>query len=920
MPQRTASIEKLIARARAVELISFDCRLANPDGSVVFQQDGVQAPANWSQDAVNILTQKYMRRVGVPTATTSVTERDLPAWLSRSVPAEGSHLVGETSARQVFHRMAGAWTYWGYKYGYFDEPGAKTFYDCMVAMLTLQMMAPNSPQWFNTGLHWAYGIEGSAQGHWYTDPYDNCQYPATSAYERPQPHACFIQSIEDDLVNPGGIMDLLTREARIFKYGSGSGSNFSQLRGKNERLSGGGKSSGLLSFLRIGDSAAGAIKSGGTTRRAAKMVVVDADHPDVEEFIRWKADEEQKVLDLVRGNPTRYLDTEGNIPWEGEAYRTVSGQNANNSVSVTDDFMNRAMSGDLWDLTARTDGHMLKQVNAHDLLRQIAEAAWLCGDPGLHYRTTINKWNTCKNDGDIEASNPCSEYVFLNETACNLASHNLVAYMTEDGGIDTELFQVTVSYTVTMLDICNSMAALPSQSLAKGTSDYRSIGLGFANLGGLLMRLGLPYDSVDGRAVCSGLSALMMGEAMCTSASLASKLGAFPRFEANKFSVQQVLKLHSGAAYQFQHVETGFKLVKDLQSAVGALWSNVELVVTRHGLRNAQLTLLAPTGTIAFVMDCDTTGIEPDFALAKSKTLAGGGRMTIVNKALRPAMRRLGYSAAEIEDFERAIQAGIKWAGFKNTRDASVFHCAGDISPQGHMKMMAAAQPFLSGAISKTINLPNDASVEDIFNLYVEGWHLGLKALAVYRDGCKQSQPLKAITDSSQRSEAEVKPERRVKLPPRRTGYTQRMVMDGQTIYLRTGEYPDGSLGEIFIDMYKEGASFRSLLSCFSVIFSQGLQHGIPLEAFVRAMRNTQFEPMGLVRDHDSVHVASSVLDLVAQDLEASYLSSKEGPTEPSSSRGTYSGRTCRDCGSHRVRRTGSCFTCEACGANTGCG
>ncbi len=1049
-------------------------RIVNPDGSVIFELENVMVPAGWSQVAVDVLAQKYCRKAGVPRYLARVPEEGIPEWLWRSVPDEerlatlprGEQFGAETDARQVFHRLAGCWTYWGFKYGYFDdEEQARTYYEEMCAMLARQVGAPNSPQWFNTGLHWAYGISGPAQGHYYVDPATGEMRRSTSAYEHPAPHACFIQSVEDDLVNEGGIMDLWVREARIFKYGSGTGSNFSKLRGAGERLSGGGTSSGLMSFLRVGDRAAGAIKSGGTTRRAAKMVVLDIDHPDVEEFISWKVKEEQKVADLVAGSLAAQrhlnailqaahdpsvpdavrLDPAGNlglkkairgalaagipqgsiqtvldfarqgytqleietydVNWDGEAYATVSGQNSNNSVRIPNAFFRALDAGEQWHLTRRTDGGIAKSIPAADLWERIAVAAWQCADPGVQYDTTINEWHTCPADGRINASNPCSEYMFLDDTACNLASLNLVAFQNERGEFDAERFaEACRTWTVT-LEISVLMAQFPSRAIAQKSYDYRTLGLGYANLGTLLMRMGLPYDSEESFGWCAAITALMTGIAYRTSAEMARELGAFPRYEANKDHMLRVIRNHRRAAYAepadayeglsippVTHAPTLF--TQRTWALARKAWDEALAVGEVAGFRNAQVTVIAPTGTIGLVMDCDTTGIEPDFALVKFKKLAGGGYFKIVNQSVAPALRRLGYDESQIaaietyakgtgtlngaphintatlrargftDDVLARIEAALPGAfelpfafnrfvlgddfcrnvlkmtdeqlgdwNFSILRDAlgftpdqieeasahicgrmtlegapylhdehlPVFDCATPcgkhgtryIRPLAHIDMMAAAQPFISGAISKTINLPQHATIADVKEAYRYAWERMIKAVALYRDGSKLSQPLSAsyvVDGDAADDEAEALRQpfqspmqaaekiiyryiaKRRRMPQRRAGYTQKAIVGGHKVYLRTGEYNDDQLGEIFIDMHKEGAAFRSLMNNFAIAVSIGLQYGVPLEEFVEAFTFTRFEPNGPVQGHDYIKMATSILDYVFRELAVTYL------------------------------------------------
>ena len=1045
-------------RADSVEYRPRQCDIRNPDGSSVFAATGIMAPSDWSQVAVDILAQKYLRKAGVPDRTDPVGEPGIPDWLQPSRPAEGTVLGSETDARQVFHRLAGTWTYWGWRGGYFSgDVDALLYYEEMHAMLARQMGAPNSPQWFNAGLHWAYGIDGPAQGHFYADPETGDVIASKSSYARPQPHACFIQSVADDLVNEGGIMDLWQREARLFKYGSGTGTNFSKLRGEGEPLSGGGHSSGLMSFLKIGDRAAGAIKSGGTTRRAAKMVTLDIDHPDIEQYVDWKVVEEQKVAALVAGSrscathlprvleacaaseapngdrfdprknetlrlavsaarqagiPDAYIQraiqfarqgfTSMDIPvygadWDGEGYLTVAGQNSNNSVRVTDAFLRAVEAGDDWELLRRTDGKPARTVGARDLMDRIASAAWASADPGLQYDTTINDWHTCPAEGRIDASNPCSEYMFLDDTACNLASINLMRFLTDEGEFDAELFRRAVRLWTVTLEISESMAQFPSRRIAERSWRYRTLGLGFANLGGLLMSSGISYDSPQGRAAAGAIAALMTATAYETSADLARALGSFREYPANRGAMLRVIRNHRRAAYGEREGYEGLHTLpqplddsacpfQGITTAARAAWDAALASGTEHGFRNAQVTVIAPTGTIGLVMDCDTTGIEPDFALVKFKTLAGGGYFKIINSLVPAALAVLGYDHAQISDIERyaighgtlagapaldhdalaakgftpgmidAVEAALPGAfdirfaftpgvlGLDACRDAfnlddarlekgdllealgfpvedidaanlycggamtvegaphlrdedlPVFDCANPcgrlgtryLSTESHIRMLGAVQPFISGAISKTVNMPSGATVQDCTDAYMLSWRLGLKANALYRDGSKLSQPLAAALLSDDRVEdgPDETPARRVpviaerlvrrierdRLPHRRKGYTQKATVGNHKVYLRTGEYDDGRIGEIFIDMHKEGAAFRSLMNNFAIAISIGLQYGVPLEEFVEAYVFTRFEPSGMVEGNATIKMSTSVLDYIFRELAISYL------------------------------------------------
>lgn len=976
--------------------------IRNPSGEVVFEMNNVEVPRQWSQIATDILAQKYFRKAGVP-------------------QPDGS-LGRETSVKQVAHRLANCWRVWGEKYGYFaSAKDAQVFYDELVYCILNQACTPNSPQWFNTGLYESYGIKGKPQGHYFVDPVDGELKKSTSAYERPQPHACFILSVEDDLVNDGGIMDLWMREARIFKYGSGVGTNFSHIRGEGEKLSGGGTSSGLMSFLKIGDRAAGAIKSGGTTRRAAKMVCLDLDHPEIMDFINWKVEEEKKVGALIAaGYPSDY---------EGEAYRTVSGQNSNNSVRIPNDFFEKLEKNEDWELKARTDGRIMKKIPAREVWNQISYAAWRCADPGTQYDTTINEWHTSPKGGRINASNPCSEYMFLDNTACNLASANLRKFYNEDtNAFDVEGFAYTCRLWTVVLEVSVLMAQFPSKEVAQLSYDYRTLGLGYANLGSMLMVMGIAYDSEEARGIAGAITAIMTGIAYKTSAEIASILGPFARYEENKEDMLRVMRNHRLAAYDADEYEglsvkpQGIKAKycpDNLLKAATKAWDEAVQWGEKYGYRNAQTTVIAPTGTIGLVMDCDTTGVEPDFALVKFKKLSGGGYFKIINQSVPTALRNLGYNAKEIDaivkyavgsgsfagapfinpqtlsekgfiaeeikkldasvgsafeigfvfnvytlgeeclqrlgfkpeqyfNFEwnllealgftdEQIEAAndyvcgtmtVEGAPFLRNEHLPVFDCANKcgnkgerfIHAHGHIRMMAGAQPFLSGAISKTINLPNEATVEEISDAYLMSWQLGLKACALYRDGSKLSQPLSNKSDKKKKAEtteeakAEEQPvnentasnivdlgqltiqelleevqkrvqaspdtklkrelarivERRT-LPAKRRGFTQKAKINGQAIFLRTGEYADGTVGEIFIDMAKEGATMRSMLNCFAIAISIGLQYGVPLEEFVEKFVFTRFEPSGMV-DHPNIKSTTSIVDFIFRALAYEYL------------------------------------------------
>ncbi|PIR03067.1 MAG: ribonucleoside-diphosphate reductase, adenosylcobalamin-dependent [Candidatus Magasanikbacteria bacterium CG11_big_fil_rev_8_21_14_0_20_43_7] len=1026
------------------DMVEYEMRtsvIREPDGTVVFELKDIEIPIQWSQVATDIMAQKYFRKAGVP-----MHNRDG----SPKLNADGTPMLGaETSVKQTIHRLVGTWRFWGERYGYFaSQKDAHIFYDELVVMLLRQMAAPNSPQWFNTGLNWAHGINGPAQGHYYVDPDTGVMTKSTDSYSHPQPHACFIQSVNDNLVNEGGIMDLWVREARLFKYGSGTGTNFSTLRGRGEPLSGGGKSSGLMSWLKIGDRAAGAIKSGGTTRRAAKMVIVDLDHPDIRVFVNWKVEEERKVAALIAaGYPSDY---------EGAAYETVSGQNSNNSVRVPNKFMELLKRGGNWEMKWRTDGTVCETIEAQTLWDEIAFAAWACADPGLQYDDNINEWHTCPQSGKIRGSNPCSEYLFIDNTACNLASLNLAHFFdTISTTFDVDGFKHGVRLWTVVLEISVLMAQYPSREIAQGSYDFRTLGLGYANIGSLLMTAGIPYESEEAYAYTGAVTALMTAESYKTSAEMARTHGAFPKYHLNKDDMQRVMRNHRRAAFNAPASEYEKLTVKPkginpqyapayLLAAARESWNDAVEMGEQFGYRNAQTTLLAPTGTIGLLMDCATTGVEPDFALVKFKKLAGGGYFKIANEAVPVALSHLGYTDAQVQDIIDYMRgsgtitnaphinpASLKAKGFTDTdvesvnkalgsafemqfafnvwtlgedcmkrtgfspeaysdpkfnmlralgfskediaeanefvcgtmtiegaphlkeSDYPVFDCANTcgkkgqryIHWRGHLRQMAAAQPFLSGAISKTINMPNDATIADVKHAYEDSWQLCLKAVALYRDGCKLSQPLNTGSDKTEETsetdtplettvatidvsekqnaisssaihttsvhehieassiaqaieqasallgqhvpDSHVMPsydadgsvsEHRIylhgekrKLPAKRSGITISSNIGKTKVWLRTGEYPDGRLAEIFIDLYKEGTVVKSMMNMFAISISLALQYGVPLEKLVDKFVFTRFEPAGMT-DHPNVKICTSVIDFVFRVLGMEYL------------------------------------------------
>lgn len=1053
-------------------------RISNTDGSVVFEMQGAEIPVDWSQVATDIVVSKYFRKAGVP-------QYDEKGNILKD--EKGDVITGpERSVKQVVRRLAGCWRYWGETNGYFETAqDAQAFEDELSYMLVHQMAAPNSPQWFNTGLKYAYGITGPAQGHYYCDPKTGEVICSEDAYTHPQPHACFIQSVKDDMVNDGGIMDLWVREARLFKFGSGTGTNFSQLRGAGEPLSGGGKSSGLMSFLKIGDRAAAAIKSGGTTRRAAKMVCLDLDHPDIEEFISWKVNEEKKVAALAEAG----YDTDFN----GEAYLTVSGQNSNNSVRVAHSFFQSVEEDRDWHLYWRTekrkaakegrDAKPCKTLKARALWDQIGYAAWTCADPGVQYDTTINDWHTCPQDGRINASNPCSEYMFLDNTACNLASLNLLKFYNEEHNtFEIDKFRHAVFLWTIVLEISVLMAQFPSMEIAELSFRFRTLGLGYANLGAMLMQMGIAYDSERARAICATITAILTGDSYAASAEMARCLGPFPGYQKNREHMLRVIRNHRRAAYDAPAKEyEGLHVVPvgidqkecqaDLLQTAKESWDCALSLGEEYGYRNAQVTVIAPTGTIGLLMDCDTTGVEPDFALVKFKKLAGGGYMKIANQSVAPALIALQYSETEIRDIMRYVSGMLSLAGAphinrdslrargfseqdianveKNlptifelpfafnrwtlgddclkrigltetqindptlnvlrelgfTKDQieeanvvicghmtvegaphlkpehlSVFDCANKcgkigkrtIVAEGHIRMMAASQPFISGAISKTINLPAEATIEDIKSAYFLSWKLGLKANALYRDGSKLSQALSNKSDVKE-DKKEIKEvivekivvkemPRRRKLPEERMAIAHKFSVAGHEGYIHVGMYEDGSPGEIFIKMSKEGSTLSGVMDTLALSLSMNLQYGVPLEVLCEKLSNTRFEPMGMTANKE-IPMVKSMMDYLARWLALKFLTKEKAkkfhnselvdrayesgskshdafamrlqvvdegsPAEQKVDSSSdilakaklqgYTGSICSGCGSVRMKRNGSCELCLDCGATSGC-
>ncbi len=1059
----------------SVEWTKRTSKISNLDGSVVFEMNDAEVPASWTQLATDIMVSKYFRKAGVP----QVDQDGEPV-----KDDQGGVVTGpERSARQVIDRLANCWTAWGQKHGYFDTAAdADAFYDELCWMMLNQMCAPNSPQWFNTGLYESYGINGPAQGHYYADHETGQTRLSEDAYSHPQPHACFIQSVGDDLVSPGGIMDLWVREARLFKYGSGTGTNFSQLRGENEPLSGGGKSSGLMSFLKIGDRAAGAIKSGGTTRRAAKMVCLDLDHPDIEEFVTWKVREELKVAALAEG--LKHLDADKreaaealglklDYDFNGEAYATVSGQNSNNSVRIPHAFFHAVDNDDAWQLVRRTDGEVARTVRARDLWDKIGESAWGCADPGVQYDSTINEWHTCPEDGRINASNPCSEYMFLDNTACNLASLNLLTfYDAARREFDVEGFEHGVRIWTIVLEISVLMAQFPSEEIARLSYDFRTLGLGYANLGAMLMQAGIPYDSERGRALGGCITAILTGRSYAASAEMAGQLGPFRGYAKNKEHMLRVMRNHRRAAYGVsrdaddaaQHnlgayegleippVPIDAKAIGSGEATFGQLANGDELLLharrawddalvggERSGYRNAQTTVIAPTGTIGLLMDCDTTGVEPDFALVKFKKLAGGGYFKIANQSLRPSLEALGYPEPQVkailtyvmgtlsldvplegktfagwlmdkgfesEDLVKVTDAlptvfelahafnawtlgedcmkrldlleesknpsfnllralglskrqinalnaaicgtqTVEGAPHLKAEHLPVFDCANTcgptgerfIAPEGHIRMMAAAQPFISGAISKTINLPHSATVGDIKAAYRLSWELGLKANALYRDGCKLSQVLnnKVDADDAEEDDEEnieagivevadevveaasqaaaadaVKPVEKIveriverplrrRLPDTRTSKTHKFNVAGHEGYLTVGLYEDGSPGELFITMAKEGSTIGGLMDSLGTAISVALQYGVPVESLVTKFTHQRFEPAGMTHNRE-IPFAKSLVDYIFRWMGMEFVSGYREANAPQRSQPASSSEAASDPSPAQVR------------------
>jgi ribonucleoside-diphosphate reductase alpha chain len=888
------------------DLVEWEKRTAligNEKGVTIFRQEGVEVPKSWSQTATNIVTSKYFHgKPGSP-------ER-------------------EGSVRQLIARVVNTIVRWGEEGGYFaDNASRDAFRDELTHLLVEQKMAFNSPVWFNVGVQ-----------------------------PKPQCSACFINSVKDTMES---IMGLTRTEGMLFKWGSGTGTNFSTLRGSRETLSGGGIASGPVSFMKGFDAFAGVIKSGGKTRRAAKMVILNIDHPDIVEFIECKRREERKAHVLIEQGYDSSID--------GDAYSSIFFQNANHSVRVTDDFMRAAAEDKDWWTKNVIDGQPNEKLRARDLLFKIADSTWHCGDPGMQYDTTINRWHTSKNTARINASNPCSEYMFLDDTACNLASLNLMKYVDSTGKFDTTAFKHAVDVTITAQEILVDNASYPTEQIAENSHNFRPLGLGYANLGALLMSMALPYDSDEGRDVAGAITALMCGEGYAQSARIAESMGAFPGYAVNHEPMLEVIRMHRDAMRGIQPDHVQPELFLSAQES----WDNALALGEKYGYKNAQVTVLAPTGTIGFMMDCDTTGIEPDLALVKYKKLVGGGLIKIVNNTVPEALIKLGYTPEQMNEIVSHIDQNgkIEGAPYLKPEHLPVFDCslapAGggrSISWTGHVKMMAAAQPFLSGAISKTINMPEESTVEDIMDAYIESWKLGLKAVAIYRDNSKRSQPLSAAGGKKEEKKADIPAmveavqqelfarAQREKMPAERSSVTHKFSVGGHEGYITVGMYEDNRPGEIFIKMSKEGSTLSGIMDGLALTISIGLQYGVPLKVFVDKLLNTRFEPSGITAN-PKIRFVSSVLDYIARWLGGRFISADylklNGAALPEASAATavvapapmafpalpampasnasstpsnaHEGApTCSECGMLMVPN-GACYKCENCGSTSGC-
>ncbi len=874
--------------------------IGNEKGVTIFKQEGVDVPKSWSQTATNIVTSKYFH--GKP----GTAER-------------------EGSVRQLISRVVNTIVRWGEEGGYFaDDASRDAFQDELTHLLVEQKMSFNSPVWFNVGVQ-----------------------------AKPQCSACFINSVHDSMES---IMGLTRTEGMLFKWGSGTGTNFSTLRGSKETLSGGGIASGPVSFMKGFDAFAGVIKSGGKTRRAAKMVILNIDHPDIVEFIECKMKEERKAHVLIEQGYDSSID--------GEAYSSIFFQNANHSVRVTDDYMRAVEENKDWWTKNVIDGQPNEKLSARELLHKVAESTWQCGDPGMQFDTTVNRWHTCKNTARINASNPCSEYMFLDDTACNLASLNLMKYLGPNGQFDVESFRHAVDVTITAQEILVDNASYPTPKIAENSHNFRPLGLGYANLGALLMSMALPYDSDEGRDVAGAVTALMCGEAYAQSARVAERLGPFPGYEENQEPMLDVIRMHRNAMRGIKPENVQTELYMGAQEA----WDNALELGEKYGFKNSQVTVLAPTGTIGFMMDCDTTGIEPDLALVKMKKLVGGGVIKIVNNTVPQALMKLGYTPEQTSEIVSYIDKNgrIDGAPFLKAEHVPVFDCslatAGgrSIAWRGHVKMMAAAQPFLSGAISKTINMPEESTIEDIMDAYIDSWKMGLKAVAIYRDNSKRSQPLNAAGNKKEQKKAApmAEPEQRElfaraqreKMPVERTSVTHKFSVGGHEGYITVGMYADNRPGEIFIKMSKEGSTLSGVMDGLALTISLGLQYGVPLKVFVDKLVNTRFEPSG-ISANPNIRFATSVLDYIARWLGGRFISAeylklngmppaegtviagsitngtvvpmsvppRSNPPVSTSPRDAHEGApTCSECGMLMVPN-GACYKCENCGSTSGC-
>ncbi len=860
-----------------------------------FEQKSVEFPKFWSQTATNIVAQKYFR--------------------GRMSSPEREH-----SVKQMIGRVVDTVSTWGRTGGYFaTEDEAGTFEAELKFILVNQLASFNSPVWFNVGFE-----------------------------EKPQCSACFILSIEDSM---DSILDWIRREGVVFRGGSGSGINLSRLRSSREQLSKGGYASGPVSFMRGADASAGTIKSGGKTRRAAKMVILDVDHPDIEEFIWCKSREEEKARVLEAAGYDMSLDS--------PHWASIQYQNANNSVRVTEAFMQAVDAGADWNLIARTDGTVVHTLPARDLMRQIAEAAWRCADPGVQYDTTINAWHTCPNSGRINASNPCSEYMHIDDSACNLASLNLMRFRREDGEFDVEAFVHAVDVVLLAQEILVGYSSYPTPQIERNARAFRQLGIGYANLGALLMARGLPYDSDDGRAYAAAITALMTGRSYRKSAEVAGRMGPFAGYQPNAAAMIGVIAKHRAAVANIEHSNS---VPADLLTACRRAWDDALDLGEVNGYRNAQASVLAPTGTISFMMDCDTTGVEPDFSLVKSKKLVGGGEITIVNQTVPMALTELGYAPREVNDINAWIdeRGSVVGAPHMRSEHYPVFDCAiGDraIHYMGHVKMMGAVQPFISGAISKTVNMPEEATIDEVANLYREAWRLGVKAVAIYRDNCKVAQPLSKKSDSVSAaiSPATLAPApKRRRLPDDRTEVGRKFRVGEYEGYIHVGVYDDGTAGDIFVDIAKDGTTLAGLVNSLMISVSLGLQHGVPLEVYVSKFAHMRFEPSGATNDPD-IRVAKSLVDYIFRWMGKRFLTADQqeeigilspevrqrlaerydageaatGAAAPADYTPAPTGQTalfnsfedaveCARCGGRMVR-TGSCYTCRDCGTNTGC-